>query len=114
MPLAEALKRLHHAGIPAVPARSVNEVAADRGIVAIELLAKRHFPDGHPYTVPNRHACFSRTEQAPIRDQPGVGEHSRAVLAEAGLTDAEIDALVAEKAVIDGKPFVPQALVNYR
>lgn len=64
--------------------------------------------------MPHRYARFSRTEQVCISDQPGVGEHSREVLAEAGLTDAEIDALVAEKAVIEGKPFVVQALVNYR
>jgi crotonobetainyl-CoA:carnitine CoA-transferase CaiB-like acyl-CoA transferase len=112
--LADALERLRGAGIPAAPSRHTTEVAADPGIVALELVAEHRFPDGRPYLVPHRYARFSRTEQQQISDQPGVGEHSRAVLSEAGLTDAEIDALVAEKAVIEGEPFVVQALVNYR
>ena len=42
------------------------------------------------------------------------GEHSREVLAEAGLSAAEIDALIEQKVVIDGEPLVMKALVNYR
>jgi crotonobetainyl-CoA:carnitine CoA-transferase CaiB-like acyl-CoA transferase len=114
MPLADALERLQVAGIPAVPSRHTTEVAADPAIVDNNLLSEHHFPDGRPYLVPYRYARFSRTEQAAISDQPGVGEHSRAVLLEAGLTDAEIDALVTDKVVIEGKPFDVQALVNYR
>ena len=73
-----------------------------------------HFPDGRPYLVPHRYARFSRTEQAPIGDAPGVGEHSRDVLARGRPERGEIDALVEERVVIQGAPFVLTALINYR
>jgi len=111
---ASALERLHNAGIPAAPARQTTEVVRDPAIVAIELLEEHHFPDGRPYLVPHRYARFSRTEQAPICDAPGVGEHSRAVLTEAGLSAEEIDALVEERVVVHGQPFVLKELINYR
>lgn len=106
--------RLNRAGVPAVAARHPAEVARDVTIAASELLAERYFPDGRPYIVPHRFARFSRTEHPPIGDAPGVGEHSRELLAEAGLTEAEIDALIEERAVVQGQPFVLKQLVNYR
>jgi crotonobetainyl-CoA:carnitine CoA-transferase CaiB-like acyl-CoA transferase len=114
MPLVSALERLNGVGIPAVPARQPAEVAHDPSIVAAELLAEHHFADGRPYLAPHRYARFSRTEQAPIDDPPGVGEHSRELLAEAGLSEAEIDALIEQKVVVQGSPFVLTGLVNYR
>jgi crotonobetainyl-CoA:carnitine CoA-transferase CaiB-like acyl-CoA transferase len=114
LPVAKAVKRMNGAGVPAVPSRLTTEVAADPAIAAIELVSEHRFPDGRPYLVPHRYARFSRTEQAPIRDQPGVGQHSREVLAEAGLSEAEIEALIERKVVVENPPFVVQALVNYR
>jgi len=114
LPVAKAVKRLNGAGVPAVPSRHTTEVAADPSIAAIELVSEHRFPDGRPYLVPHRYALFSRTEQAPIRDQPGVGQHSREILAEAGLAEAEIEALIEQKVVVENPPFVVQALVNYR
>jgi crotonobetainyl-CoA:carnitine CoA-transferase CaiB-like acyl-CoA transferase len=114
LPLAKTAKHLNAAGIPAAPSRLTTEVVADPAIQAIELVREHRFPDGRPYLVPHRYALFSRTEQAPIRDQPGVGEHSREVLAEAGLSPAEIEALIEQKVVIENPPFVVKVLVNYR
>ncbi len=113
-PLASALDRLRGAGIPAAPARHPLEVARDPAIAAAELLVERRFPDGRPYLVPHRYAGFSRTEQGPIADAPGLGEHSREMLAEAGLSDSEIEALIEQNVVIQGAPFVLTELVNYR
>src|SRR5262249_61410071 len=101
-PLASALARLSGAGIPAAPTRFPADVARDPAVAAAELLADLRLPDGKPYLVPHRYARFSRTEPAPIADAPGVGEHSRAVLAEAGLSEAEIDALIEQKVVVQG------------
>ena len=110
----DAVERLNAAGVPAVVARHPAEVARDPSIARTELLTKRQFPDGRPYIVPHRYARFSRTENPPVGDAPGVGEHSREVLAEAGLTDAEIDQLIDKRAVVQGQPFVLKQLVNYR
>jgi crotonobetainyl-CoA:carnitine CoA-transferase CaiB-like acyl-CoA transferase len=114
LPVAAALERLNGAGVPAAPARHTTEVARDPAIAAVGLLEEHHFPSGQPYLIPSRYARFSRTEQAPLADAPGIGEHSREVLAEAGLSPAEVDALVQENVVVEGSPFVLQALVNYR
>ena len=114
MPLAATVERLNGAGIPAVPSRHTTEVAADPAVMATELVSEHRFPDGRPYLVPHRYARFSRTEQASICDQPGIGQHSREVLAEAGLSPAEIEALIEQKVVVENPPFVVQALVNYR
>jgi crotonobetainyl-CoA:carnitine CoA-transferase CaiB-like acyl-CoA transferase len=111
---AGALKRLHKAGIPATAARHTSEVVHDPAIKALDLLEEHTFPDGRPYLVPHRYVRFSRTEHPPIGDAPGVGEHSREVLAEAGLDAAEIDALVGERIVIEGAPLIMKELINYR
>jgi crotonobetainyl-CoA:carnitine CoA-transferase CaiB-like acyl-CoA transferase len=111
---AAVLERLNGAGIPATPARHTAEVVHDPAIKSIELLEEHRFPDGRPYLVPHRYARFSRTEQAPLADAPGVGEHSREVLAEAGLSVEAIDALAQERVVIEGAPFVLTELINYR
>ncbi|MDP8923948.1 MAG: CoA transferase [Chloroflexota bacterium] len=114
MPSERALEQLSGARIPTAPARQPADVAPDPAIAPAELLAERRFPDGKPYLVPHRYARFSRTEQAPVADPPGVGEHSREVLAEAGLSAAEIEALIEQGIVIQGSPFVLKELVNYR
>lgn len=113
-PLAIALERLSGAGVPAVPARQPAEAACDPAVVAAELLAERHFPDGKVHLVPHRYARFTRTEQAPIADAPGVGEHSRELLIEAGSSEAEVGALIEQGVVIQGAPFALQGLINYR
>jgi crotonobetainyl-CoA:carnitine CoA-transferase CaiB-like acyl-CoA transferase len=114
MPLASTLERLRNAGVPAAPAHHTTEVVKNPSVIATDLVEKHHFPDGKPYLVPNRYARFSRTEEAPVGHAPGIGEHSREVLTEAGLSSAQIDVLVQEKAVIQGSPMVLHALVNYR
>jgi crotonobetainyl-CoA:carnitine CoA-transferase CaiB-like acyl-CoA transferase len=112
--LTEALDRLTTAGLPAAPARQPIDVIRDPAIATADIVTERHLDDGRPYLVPNRYVRFSRTEQAILGDAPGVGEHSRAVLAEAGLSDAEIDALVDQRVVVHGSPLILKGLVSYR
>jgi crotonobetainyl-CoA:carnitine CoA-transferase CaiB-like acyl-CoA transferase len=108
------LESLCRAGVPAVPARQPLDLANDPKLADADLLLECRFPDGRPYLVPHRYARFSRTEQAGIVGPPGIGEHSREVLAEAGLPDEQLDALVADGVIVDGSPFVLTQLVNYR
>ena len=58
----------------------------------------------------NIKVCFTFSRRAP----PGLGEHSREVLAEAGLSIAEIDELIAAGVVKQGQPFQVVAIMNYR
>ena len=114
VPLTTVLDRLRCAGIPAVPARQPLDLANDPALAKAELLLECRFADGRPYLVPDKYARFSRTEQPGICEPPGIGEHSREVLAEAGVSADQLDSLVAQKVIVDGSPFVLTALVNYR
>jgi crotonobetainyl-CoA:carnitine CoA-transferase CaiB-like acyl-CoA transferase len=114
MSVADALARLDAAGIPAAVARQPVTVVRDAALWDAALFTERPFPDGSPYVVPHVFAQFSRSGATAITDAPGLGEHSRAVLTEAGLHTDEIDALVAGRLVIQGTPFVLSGFVNYR
>jgi crotonobetainyl-CoA:carnitine CoA-transferase CaiB-like acyl-CoA transferase len=106
---AAAADRLNGARVPAVPARRVSGVVRDPQLVQAELVHVRPGADGAAYVTPGRLASFSRTPRfGPLRS-PGVGEHSRAVLRAAGLTDAEAEALISAGTVIAGDP-MPQGL----
>lgn len=113
-PTSAVLARLCQAGVPAVLARQPLDLWHDPKLADADLLLECQFSDGRPYLAPHRYARFSRTEQASILGAPGIGEHSRAVLADAGLSDEELDALAADRAIVEGTPFVLTQFVNYR
>jgi crotonobetainyl-CoA:carnitine CoA-transferase CaiB-like acyl-CoA transferase len=110
----EAVARLTELGLPAAAARQPPELAADPELRDLEVFCEQRFADGRLYFAPNHFARFSRTERRGQLRAPGVGEHSREVLAEAGLSDAAIDELVAREIVRQGEPAVIRGLVNYR
>jgi crotonobetainyl-CoA:carnitine CoA-transferase CaiB-like acyl-CoA transferase len=62
-----------------------------------------HPTEGHVKT-PGFPIRFSKTPSSVERGAPVVGQHSREILAEAGLSDAQIEALVAAGAVVETKP----------
>jgi crotonobetainyl-CoA:carnitine CoA-transferase CaiB-like acyl-CoA transferase len=81
---------LHDAGIPAERVRALNEAVHDPQLAHRPLLA-RAAPDAPLVPV----AAFAFAHDGPRleRRAPGVGEHSDAVLREAGYDDAQIAAL---------------------
>jgi crotonobetainyl-CoA:carnitine CoA-transferase CaiB-like acyl-CoA transferase len=110
----DAVRRLTDAGIPAVPARRLHELAEDADYAAFEVLTTLERGELGPTLAPARYAAFSRTRQQRLLTPPGVGEHSTEVLFEAGLTTEEIDALIASGAVRQGKPIVYRSFLAYR
>lgn len=70
--------------------------------------------DGTPYYTTNRFVGLSRTQERTVFEPPGIGEHSRQVLLEAGVSSSEIDALIEQGVVTQGEPFRPAAIQNYR
>jgi crotonobetainyl-CoA:carnitine CoA-transferase CaiB-like acyl-CoA transferase len=114
MSLADALATLTAAGIPAAAARTPAQIAADPAIRQLQVFATRHMLDGTPYLSTHRYARFSRTEEQTIFEPPGLGEHSREILAEAGLPAAQIDRLIATGVVKQGSPFQVVTIQNYR
>jgi len=99
--LAEALESLSAAGIPAAPARQPSDLVADPDLRELDMFTLHAMLDGTPFYMANRFARFSRTQEESVFVAPGVGEHSREVLDEAGVNSAEIDALIAAGVVND-------------
>jgi crotonobetainyl-CoA:carnitine CoA-transferase CaiB-like acyl-CoA transferase len=112
--LAEVLPRLCAAGVPAAPAQAPAQLATDPAIHELQIFGTHHLQDGTPYLAPLRFARFSRTEGQSLFEAPGLGEHSREVLAEAGLTSAQIDELIAARVVKQGGPFHVVGIQSYR
>jgi crotonobetainyl-CoA:carnitine CoA-transferase CaiB-like acyl-CoA transferase len=114
LPRDEAVRRLTEAGIPAVPARRLLELAEDADFTAFEILTTLERGDLGPTLAPARYAAFSRTRQDKLLIAPGVGEHSTEVLSEAGLTEEEIAALIESGAIRQGSPIVYRSFLAYR
>jgi crotonobetainyl-CoA:carnitine CoA-transferase CaiB-like acyl-CoA transferase len=121
--LAEALKglpgetaadRLNSARIAAVPARRVSGVVRDPRLVATEFVHVRSGSGGPGFVTPGRLATFGRTPRFGPLSSPGTGEHSREALRTAGLTDEEIESLVAAGIVIAGEPMAQALPTAYR
>lgn len=100
----EAVERLVAAGVVAVPARHFGELPGDDAVAAGRYLATQESVDGRTYYLPGRFARFSRTEREDTLRTPGIGEHSRELLQEAGLSPEAIDAAIASGVVVDGDP----------
>lgn len=114
MCVADAVTRLNAAGIPAVAARLPGDLVGDPDLAELEMFATLHMQDGTPFFTTNRYARFSRTQECRVFTPPGIGEHSREVLAEAGVPSSDIDALVELGVVKQGEPFRIAGIQNYR
>lgn len=110
----EALELLVRARVPSTRARRVSEVLRDPRLLEAEAFHIRRSDDGHPFMMTGRYAGFSRTQRRGPMMPPGAGEHSRQVLAEAGLEPTEIDTLIAGEIVFEGTA-IPHVLpITYR
>jgi crotonobetainyl-CoA:carnitine CoA-transferase CaiB-like acyl-CoA transferase len=114
MTRSEALRALARVGVPAVPVRRLSELADDEEYERWEVFNLLERGESPPVLAPGRYARFSRTEQREVLKPPGVGEHTSEVLAEAGLSAAEIADLVASDAVRQGSPIVYRSFAAYR
>ena len=110
----EIVECLNAAGVPAVVARSPGELIEDPHIRELEIVTTLHMHDGTPFFSAHRYSRFSRTQEQALLTPPGVGEHSREVLSEAGVSAEDIDALVAAAVVKEGQPFHVMGIQNYR
>jgi len=94
------LARLESAGVPAGPVLSVGDMHRDPQTLARDMVTKvAHSRLGEVETL-GLPVKFSETPGEVAAAAPVYGEHTRAVLAEHGFGEAEIDALIADGAVI--------------
>jgi len=98
-PTAEWLALLKEADIPAMPYNTLESLRKDPHIVASGLLREVDHPsEGRMWDLadPTR---MGGESAPPVRPAPRLGEHGAEILAEAGYSPAEIEALVAEGAL---------------
>ncbi len=93
------VERLRAAGVPAGIVASVEEAFAAPGVAARGSVREVRHRDVGPYPVQLTPARLHGSEAVPSRGAPALGEHTREVLGTlAGMTEAEIDALIASGA----------------
>ena len=88
--VAEVLARLDAASVPAGRIYSVADIAADPHYLARGMLQTIAMGDGDALQVPDIVPKLSRTPGAQRRNAPRLGQDTDAVLAEIGLTPAQI------------------------
>jgi crotonobetainyl-CoA:carnitine CoA-transferase CaiB-like acyl-CoA transferase len=92
---AHWLSALEQADIPVTPMNTLEALLDDPHHAATGFFEQVEHPTEGRLRMMRVPAEYSRTPARAERLAPRLGEHSRSVLAEAGYTDAEIDALIA-------------------
>jgi crotonobetainyl-CoA:carnitine CoA-transferase CaiB-like acyl-CoA transferase len=100
---AEWLALFARADIPAGPMSAVEDVLADPHLAATGFFAIEEHPTEGRVRRMATPTDWSASPPAPAAPAPGLGEHSREVLREAGYGDEEIDAFVAAGVTVDGR-----------
>ncbi len=96
---AELQRRLEAARVPFAPLRRPDEVLDDPHLNASQQFMPTPLPGKGVAKLPKLPVRSSAFEFRLTRPAPRLGEHTREVLAELGMTDAEIDSLAATRAV---------------
>jgi len=91
---AQWLELLRAADIPCGPINTLDDLFDEPHLTSGGFFRSEPHPTEGPLRVARHPLDFAGIEQQPDRPAPLIGENSREVLTEAGLTEAEIDALV--------------------
>jgi crotonobetainyl-CoA:carnitine CoA-transferase CaiB-like acyl-CoA transferase len=97
--VAHWVSALNEAGVPAGPVLGLAEVFADPQVLAREMLVSLPHPELGTFHATGLPVKLSATPGAIALRPPLHGEHTRAILGEAGYSDAEIEALARGGAV---------------
>ena len=100
--VADLVDRLSERGVLCAPIHTLGQLAADPHFRARGGFGVMRHPTAGDLRTPRTAIRFDGACADEYRPGPGLGEHTRAVLAEAGFGDDEIDALIAAGAAIAG------------
>ncbi len=96
---AEWLARLEAADVPCAPVLRRSEVIGHPQIEANEIVVETDHPHAGKLRQARHAPRFSETPAQHRQGAPLLGEHTRAILSEAGVTDSELRALAAEAVI---------------
>ena len=88
------------ADIPAMPVRTLEELKDDPHLKATGFFTEREHPTEGPITTFASPLDFEKTKVEFRRHAPRIGEDGEAVLREAGIAEAEIEKLKADRALL--------------
>jgi len=92
-PIAEALAALETAEVPAARIHSAADIHADPHVAARGVIERHDLPDGTPIDLVGAVPRLSATPGATRWVGPELGAHTREVLAQLGIGDAELETL---------------------
>src|SRR6516162_3155299 len=95
------LEKLKSADIPSGPVNPLAELPADEHLAAVEMFPRAEHPTEGAIRIVRPPVRFGGADCTMRRPAPRLGEHTREVLREAGLTDDEIADLLARNVAID-------------
>jgi crotonobetainyl-CoA:carnitine CoA-transferase CaiB-like acyl-CoA transferase len=91
-------------GVPSTRVNRIDQVVADRQVVDNAMIAEIDVPGVGPIRVAAPPINYSETPGAIERPPPRIGEHSRSILTDLGMSDDEVDELAGEGVVgLDGR-----------
>ena len=96
----EWLEMFDKADIPAMPVRTLEELKDDPHLKATGFFTEREHPTEGPITTFASPLDFEKTKVEFRRHAPRIGEDGEAVLREAGIAEAEIEKLKADRALL--------------
>ena len=97
--MAEWLRRLEEAGVPAGPVLDIAQMHADPQALAREMIVETAHPVAGPVKAIGLPIKFSDTPGGVRRAAPTLGQHTREVLREIGYCDAEIDRMAGQGSI---------------
>lgn len=100
---AEWLADLDAASIPSVPINTSEDLLEDEHLKATGFWQTMEHPTEGRLNHPGIHTEFSASPGRVRRHAPHLGEHNREIMKEAGLSDAEIDSMIAS-GILCSKP----------
>src|SRR4029079_3844945 len=100
----ERLDAFDEADIPAMPVNTLEDLREDPHLKATGFFTEREHPTEGPITTFASPLDFEKTKVEFRRHAPRIGGDGVEVLREAGLSDAEIDKLKADRTLIVPAP----------
>jgi crotonobetainyl-CoA:carnitine CoA-transferase CaiB-like acyl-CoA transferase len=93
---------LEEADVPFMPMHDLQSIQQDPHLQAVGFFSKLEHPSEGAIQSMRCPMTWTESVPGPARPAPRQGEHTREVLAQAGLSDSEIDALLATGAAVAG------------